>query len=418
MKLNRYFFIAKYIIIFTLNFSLYADVSYKKIDEHAANVPKKYEKSLDELVKYLIKPANNNHEKTRAIFKWITLNIEYDTKSFFSGRSEIPSEKSVLRSKRAVCEGYAFLFNKMSELANIKSRKIQGYSKGYGYSAGSDIFNKPNHAWNAVEIEGKWRLLDATWGAGYIDEKKKFVRRFQEHYFLTDPEKFIYDHYPVEDKWQLLEKPVDKNQYLNFAYLRPSFFYSGLSILNYPEGTIKAYKEINVQLKSEKNALIMARLIKNESPLAENLTFTQKNNDIYNIGAYLPQKGEYILRIYSKLKTQKGLYEWALDYKVIVEKKADEAALFPLIYNAFRESDSFLYEPMNKKLKKNQSAYFKLKTPRAFRVVVIDGSSFNELKKKGDIFEGEIKIKSNDVVIAAQFPGKKSFDHLLKYTGH
>ena len=31
---------------------------------------------------------------------------------------------------------------------------------------------------------------------------------YQDHYFLTDPDKFIFEFYPLEQAWQLMEQPI------------------------------------------------------------------------------------------------------------------------------------------------------------------------------------------------------------------
>jgi len=82
-----------------------------------------------------------------------------------------------------------------------KVKNIIGYSKGRGYTP----FEPPivNHEWNAVEINGKWCLIDTTWDAN-VDT---------EYYLCTPPKCFVRDHLPdSDDSLQFLDKPltVDK----------------------------------------------------------------------------------------------------------------------------------------------------------------------------------------------------------------
>ena len=56
-----------------------------------------------------------------------------------------------------------------------------------------------SHAWNAVFINGSWRLLDCTWGAGSYDLDGNFIREINEHFFLTDPDELIYSHFPYDE---------------------------------------------------------------------------------------------------------------------------------------------------------------------------------------------------------------------------
>ena len=65
----------------------------------------------------------------------------------------------------------------------------------------------PNHSWNAVKLEGKWYLCDATWAAGYTDMNTYlFHFDYDDKYFLMPPEKFAETHQPVEESWTLLPK--------------------------------------------------------------------------------------------------------------------------------------------------------------------------------------------------------------------
>jgi len=80
-----------------------------------------------------------------------------------------------------------------------------------------------DHAWNAVKIGGQWQLLDVTWGAGFVDDDERFVRRYMPAFFATPPAFFILHHLPDDEQWQLLEKPVSKKEFdkqpnVNFSH--------------------------------------------------------------------------------------------------------------------------------------------------------------------------------------------------------
>ena len=57
-------------------------------------------------------------------------------------------------------------------------------------------------------------IFDLTWAAG-SGEGDSFVRRFNTKYFNSKPEDFIRDHFPDDSKWQLLDEPVSKKDYIN-----------------------------------------------------------------------------------------------------------------------------------------------------------------------------------------------------------
>lgn len=187
----------------------------KQLDSRVATISTEDAKSVETLTKALVKGLDSDLEKTYAIYRWVTTNIEYDVDAFFSKRLRgIGSAPVVLRNRKAVCDGYSELMLKMAQSAGIKIKKIQGFAKGYGYAIGDSV-NKPNHAWNAVQIDGTWYLLDSTWDAGSVSkETRRFTPNKSDYkYFLSNPSSFIHSHYPEQRKWQLLENEWSREEF-------------------------------------------------------------------------------------------------------------------------------------------------------------------------------------------------------------
>lgn len=180
---------------------------YQTIDEHARNAPASVTGSIDKLAAYLVKPATNDVEKARSFYVWITDNVSYDVQAFLRGVLQQYTPEEVLKERKAVCEGYSGLFKALCEEVGIPCELIPGYSKGFGYVP-KKSFTNSDHAWNAVKLNNKWHLLDVTWGAGGINDRQKFVKEFNEDYFLTDPSIFVFKHMPLNPMWQLLDCPV------------------------------------------------------------------------------------------------------------------------------------------------------------------------------------------------------------------
>lgn len=149
------------------------------------DTPRSVETAVAKLAAELTDPAESELEKARAIYRWITKNIAYDVQGFHSGNHGDLSPAGVLTSRKTVCMGYANLFEALAEAAGLEAGILIGWCKGYGFTIG--VFDETFlHAWNAVKINNQWRLVDTTWGAGYI-EGHSFIPRFTEYYFLTPP---------------------------------------------------------------------------------------------------------------------------------------------------------------------------------------------------------------------------------------
>jgi hypothetical protein len=182
---------------------------FSTIDRHALRAPKEAERSIESLAKYLVKPAKNDREKVRAIYRWVTDRIAYDAESFFEQKDGDNTAEGVLKSCKAVCAGYANLFHALCKEAGVEVETVSGRAKGV---IRDEDDGEDSHAWNAVKLADHWRLVDATWGAGGIREKK-FVPLFTDYYFLTPADQFIFTHLPEDSKWQLLPKAITEKEF-------------------------------------------------------------------------------------------------------------------------------------------------------------------------------------------------------------
>ena len=291
---------------------------FYEIDTHAINSPVASEKSVETLAQYLIEPAKNDLDKVRAIYRWITSFIAYDVESFFYGTYGDLSAAGVLRSRKSVCSGYANLFYALAGYANLKVVIIEGYAKGYGYNIGDDIAGDANHAWNAVQIDGEWHLIDSTWGAGYLNNENKFTREFQEHYFLTEPDAFIYDHFPIDSNWQLLKRTLYIRDYEQMVFVFPGFFNYGLSIVSHSKGIIKAKDEVSIEFKANKDVSVLCTLLLDNEETGDFISTQGHKDEIFSINIILPERGEYDLYIALKEGLDSaGVYDHALQYKII-----------------------------------------------------------------------------------------------------
>ncbi|CAF4771536.1 unnamed protein product, partial [Rotaria magnacalcarata] len=183
-------------------------------------------KSLQQLTE-LIKAVSKGKslvDQHWIIFYWIACNIDYDTESYFSKDYKDQTAEGVFRFKKGVCAGYANLYKYLCDQLGVPCEIISGYAKGYGFENRKDAPTETDHAWNAVEIDHHWYLMESTWGAGHLNDKKQYERELTSYYFLPRPNEMIYHHLPEDAKWQLLKSPINMEQYLQMPKLRPLYF--------------------------------------------------------------------------------------------------------------------------------------------------------------------------------------------------
>ncbi len=225
----------------------------KELLDHILSIPSSLN-DLPKLVNKIIKPAQDQEEKIKLIYLWIAKNIKYDTRSFQVRDQNIYTAHEILNRKKAICSGYTGLFKAMSDEAGIPCYVVEGYSKGFGYTKKKE-FKNIDHAWNVVYLGGEWKLLDVTWGAGYVvleNAQLKFKEQLRLSYFLTPPGEFVEDHLPANPMWQLLFHPVSIQSFSTFNTSRemqeiPTMYYNFID-------TIKNYIQLPILEQELKSA--------------------------------------------------------------------------------------------------------------------------------------------------------------------
>jgi hypothetical protein len=391
---------------------------YAVADALADSAPAGVERSVPSLAAYLARAGRDDLTRARALYRWVAGHITYDAAGFRSGQPGDLSPEAVLHRGRSVCEGFARLTKALGEAMGLEIEVVSGWSKGYGYTPGQTFDGPTNHAWNAVRIDGKWRLMDPTWGAGYLDESLSFVRRFQDHYFLTKPEEFVFDHLPERSSWQLLERPLTAAQYADLVYLRPMFFQAGLRIGNHEHLVIAADSHVTVTLGVSRPVEMTAEVLDaaSQRALDGDFAFVQVGPAGARVDAGFPRPGSYLLRVFAKPLGAAGALDWILDYRVRATRGA-AGAVFPTTYEAFGVRRAWLLSPLDGVLRAGRRYRFRLRAPGALEVAVVSGGRWTRLAPRGDEFVGAVTVVRGATVVYAKYGPGVRFEGLLRYTG-
>lgn len=235
-------------LLFFLLFNVVQSQNYDNVDARVAMYPKQYA-SANQLADQIAKDFTTDRERARAIYTWLAINVSYDLETLYNGQTQVNfsyvdqkdlkrklaainthTANQTLRTNKAICEGYAQAFKKTSELMGIPCMLVGGFSKGDVTDIG--VFpSEENHAWNAVKINNKWYLVDATWGAGYSNGDT-WVQRFNDFFFLTDPDEFALTHFPSEPEWLFTKKRFTKKQFYETPFYEKAFFKNKLNLLS------------------------------------------------------------------------------------------------------------------------------------------------------------------------------------------
>lgn len=198
--------------------------------------------NLPKLSYNLTNKLSTDVEKFKAIYTWVSTNIESDYKSFrknYVKRSKLQNDslelykwnksfssqvfKKLVKEKKTICTGYAQLVKTLANLANINCEIIDGY--GRTENTIESEFNIPNHSWNAVQLNKKWYLCDATWSSGsYNLNNYSFEFNYNNGYFLANPEFFAKNHFPSDSNWLLLKEKTNLTDFLKAPLLYGNAF--------------------------------------------------------------------------------------------------------------------------------------------------------------------------------------------------
>jgi len=186
---------------------------YSDIDKHALAATMNDEVNMDALSDYLLKGCKDEHDKARVLFRWISNNISYDADALADLQNTNIDPEHTFKKRKTICSGYARLFSAIAKKMNLESTYIGGQVRSdASLFSWADLAN--GHAWNAVKIKNTWHLLDCTWASGYLDKNKKYVKKFDDFYFLVDPDIFILSHFPNKNIWQLTDRKININEFL------------------------------------------------------------------------------------------------------------------------------------------------------------------------------------------------------------
>lgn len=121
-----------------------------------------------EILKELNIENKSEYIKVKTIHDYIIKNLSYDITVKYNSAYE------GLKSNATACQGYANLAYKMLMESGVNCRVITGMA------------DKEPHAWNIVEVKGKWYNIDCTWDdpIGGMDQNNSY------DYFLKSNQDF------------------------------------------------------------------------------------------------------------------------------------------------------------------------------------------------------------------------------------
>jgi len=199
------------VFFFFINQNIFSQVITSP-DALALKIPGPSTNTTKSISDYIKQNFSTDTARARAIYFWITNNISYDVAKLQARNTNTDgvrqSVDDVLKTRSAVCGGYADLFVELCTGVGIKAILVGGYIKK------GAIVSPLAHAWVGAQIAGIWYLFDPTWGAGYV-RNDQFVKTFNNKFYKVLPEDMIKDHMPFDPMYQFLNHPITNKEFID-----------------------------------------------------------------------------------------------------------------------------------------------------------------------------------------------------------
>ncbi len=121
------------------------------------------------LMKELTQNATSKADGVKKIHDYITQTVKYDFVSYQDGTfaNKEYDALTVLRKPLTVCSGYSSLFAALLRAYGLRAKIVHGKAVVAG--------GFEDHAWNEVQLNGEWKIIDSTWNTTLKSSKYYFI---------------------------------------------------------------------------------------------------------------------------------------------------------------------------------------------------------------------------------------------------
>lgn len=187
---------------------------------------------------YVCRPYRSDVQRLRAIFSWVSEKITWEDDC----ETEVDARR-VIQTKRGCAEEVAVLVMEMCAAVGIHCEVIRGYLKTPGEVPELNIMPRPNHWWNAVIVDGEWRMMDCSLAApsnprrGLYSSTSSQVA--ESWWFLARPTEICWTHVPEHHQQQHMCPPIAHEILLALPCACPPFFKNALQMVEYDTSLIR-----------------------------------------------------------------------------------------------------------------------------------------------------------------------------------
>lgn len=187
---------------------------------------------------FVCRPYRSDVQRLRAIFTWVSDKITWEED--FEGEVD---PRRVIQTKRGCAEEVAVLVMEMCTAVGIHAEVIRGYLKTPGEAPELGIMPRPNHWWNAVIVDGEWRIMDCSLASPSHPRRALYSSAGSQvsetWWFLARPTEICWTHVPDQHQQQHICPAVAHEVLLALPCACPPYFKNGIEMVDYDTSLVR-----------------------------------------------------------------------------------------------------------------------------------------------------------------------------------
>ena len=187
---------------------------------------------------YVCRPFRSDVQRLRAIFTWVSEKIAWEED--FEG--DVDSRR-VIQMRRGCSEEVAVLVSEMCLAVGLHAEIVRGYLKSPGETVECDGNPRPNHWWNAVIVDGSWRIMDCSLASPTNPKRCRYSSTGSQiaefGYFLASPMEICYTHVPSNFEQQHICPPIAPDVLLALPCAGSPYFRNNIHMIDYDTSLLR-----------------------------------------------------------------------------------------------------------------------------------------------------------------------------------
>ncbi|GAO49129.1 hypothetical protein G7K_3287-t1 [Saitoella complicata NRRL Y-17804] len=190
-------------------------------------------------VSHICRPYKNDIQRLRAIWTWVSEKMVLEEGALTDGEGDGASSqinaRRVVERRRGTCEEVAWVVKVMCEAIGVPCQIVRGHLKQPADVPGDAVLGEVNHVWNAVLVEGEWRMFDVALANAGHPMHANLVSHAKErdHWFLGRPSQWIYTHLPVRADQQHIVPPLPVDVAMALPFTAPAYWMKNMEMVEY-----------------------------------------------------------------------------------------------------------------------------------------------------------------------------------------